>query len=583
MRRVSSIVEKGKTRVDTVPSEEPRAPTVSLDEIEEDSYSGDEDDDDFAGDAVDNSSQDDEDEDEDDSEPLLGKWFEETLQGEIAAARDAADREEDGEARNGGALAAGTDLLLQEPGNGLHVPDKGEPAGFISLASHIFIFMDKHMLGTESSYVKEYVSSRLSEQQMVVLATIVQDLDRDTNSASLKLEYHLASLYSEFSTALASFTHNVLAHGLLTAKLQNSLLAHLSVSPWQAEAEAWPLRVYPRTLAVLAQVLLLRQQQEGAGGLYASKQTNVYIVIWSKVLASLTRNILEPPAQENENLLDDLNVEHVQLLLFLFHALALMQKKQILLMTASSICKAAEVVSKEAKLTTGQILHMSRLVLFFEYLMRNLYEPPKELMDHVQSNIFKKYQNTSVLGGTPPLHFAFKQRWSTIFRRPFDEDEARRSTPRFYNLFAVNDVPSIQEIPKLDGLACSFLLGTSDMLTYGQIYDSLIKLLQIIHQADLHREGGSGSADNVEAVSATQYCFIVVWRVLQSLPPSVEFLEGLVSPPATERAAGIMTSPCTMLHTLILCPRTGHKVLSAWIKDSLVKQGQVCSCSLLSI
>ena len=175
MRKVSSIVEKdrkGKTRVEIAPSEEPRAPTVSLDEIEEDSYSDDDEDDDFAGDAVDNSSQDDDD-DDDDSEPLLGKWFEETLQGEIAAAKDAADREEDKELRNGSTIA-GTELLLQEPGNGLHVPDKGEPAGFISLASHIFIFMDKHMLATESSYVKEYVSSRLSEQQMVVLATIVQ-------------------------------------------------------------------------------------------------------------------------------------------------------------------------------------------------------------------------------------------------------------------------------------------------------------------------------------------------------------------------------------------------------------------------
>ena len=51
-----------------------------------------------------------------------------------------------------------------------------------------------------------------------------------------------------------------------------------------AAGSKWPLRVYPRTLAVLAQVLLLRQQQEGAaGGLYASKQTNVYIVIWGKV------------------------------------------------------------------------------------------------------------------------------------------------------------------------------------------------------------------------------------------------------------------------------------------------------------
>ena len=170
---------------------------MSLDEIEEDSYSDDDEDDDFAGDAVDNSSQDDDD-DDDDSEPLLGKWFEETLQGEIAAAKDAADREEDKELRNGSTIA-GTELLLQEPGNGLHVPDKGEPAGFISLASHIFIFMDKHMLATESSYVKEYVSSRLSEQQMVVLATIVQDLDRDTNSASLKLEYHLGWIHQSIS------------------------------------------------------------------------------------------------------------------------------------------------------------------------------------------------------------------------------------------------------------------------------------------------------------------------------------------------------------------------------------------------
>ena len=57
VRKVPSIVEKdrkGKTRVEIAPSEEPRAPTVSLDEIEEDSYSDDDEEDDFAADAVDN-------------------------------------------------------------------------------------------------------------------------------------------------------------------------------------------------------------------------------------------------------------------------------------------------------------------------------------------------------------------------------------------------------------------------------------------------------------------------------------------------------------------------------------------------
>ena len=62
-----------------------------------------------------------------------------------------------------------------------------------------------------------------------------------------------------------------------------------------------------------------------------------------------------------------------------------------------------------------------------------------------------------------------------------------------------------------------------------------------------------------------------MWRVLQSLPPSVEFLESLVSSSSSSSSS---VNPCTVLHSLILCPRTGHKVLSAWIKDSLVKQGQ---------
>ncbi len=578
-KAAGALAPKDRKKVGEAVIGEKRAPTVSLDEIEEDSYS---DEDEYA--PAESSHDDDDDDDDDDSEPLLGKWFEETLlpQGEMkaAASGSAADRNGDQ------TILTTAELVPVDPSNGLHVPDKGEPAGFISLASHIFIFMNKHLLATHSAYVKDYVASRLSEQQMAVLGAIIQDLDHDaTNSAGLKLEYHLASLYSEFSAALSSFTHNLLAHGLLTTKLQNSLLSHLSVSPWQSaatteEGDHWPLRVFPRTLAVLAQILLLRQNQEGAGGLYASKQTNVYIVIWGKVLASLTRLIQEPPAHVagvEDGQIEDMNVEHVQLLLFLFHALALMQKKQVLLMTASSIHKISGVVTADKKLQTSQILHISRLVLFFEYLMRNLYEPPKELMEQVQTNIFKRYQNTSVLSSAPPSHFPFKTRDS---KSPFASAlgaleqmcvKPRSASPRYYNLFSVTDVPSVQEIPKLDGLACSFLLGTSDSLHYGQIYDSLIRVLGVIHQAD-HWTIDSDSDESIEGLAATQYCFTIVWRLLQSLPPSVEFLESLVGPQS--EMGKTATTPCMLLHTLILCPRTGHKVLSAWIKDSLVKQGQ---------
>lgn len=64
----------------------------------------------------------------------------------------------------------------------------------------------------------------------------------------------LGQLYCEFSGALTRFTHNLVTHGNLQA-LQASLLGHLGVSPWNTDVpHAWPLQVYPRTLAVLSQV-----------------------------------------------------------------------------------------------------------------------------------------------------------------------------------------------------------------------------------------------------------------------------------------------------------------------------------------
>ena len=64
--------------------------------------------------------------------------------------------------------------------------------------------------------------------------------------------------YPELTNALSMFTHNILAMGLLTSKLQNSLLSQLGVSPLQ-DGGFWPLHVQPRTLTILAHVLLLRQ------------------------------------------------------------------------------------------------------------------------------------------------------------------------------------------------------------------------------------------------------------------------------------------------------------------------------------
>lgn len=76
-----------------------------------------------------------------------------------------------------------------------------------------------------------------------------------------------------------------------------------------------------------------------------------------------------------------MNVEHAQLLLFLFHSLQLMQKKSVLLSVASAVVNVSSVISTPMRDT--QILHLARLLLIFDYLMKNLYEAPQVLIEQV--------------------------------------------------------------------------------------------------------------------------------------------------------------------------------------------------------
>lgn len=79
--------------------------------------------------------------------------------------------------------------------------------------------------------------------------------------------------------------------------------------------------------------------------------------------------------------------------------------------------------------------------------------------------------------------------------------------PRFYVI--TNVEINNQDAPKLDGLACNFVLGTSDKLRYPLLLDALIEILNVTHIT-------SGSATNSKMTflgfCATQYCFSICWR-----------------------------------------------------------------------
>lgn len=66
---------------------------------------------------------------------------------------------------------------------------------------------------------------------------------------------------------------------------QDSLLHHLGVS--LNATDGWPLRIRPRTLAVLTEVILLRQQNEKDSQTAKKNSETVIMNIWSQFIATL--------------------------------------------------------------------------------------------------------------------------------------------------------------------------------------------------------------------------------------------------------------------------------------------------------
>lgn len=254
-----------------------------------------------------------------------------------------------------------------------------------------------------------------------------------------------------------------------------------------------------------------------------------------------------------------MNVEHAQVLLYLFHSLNLMQKKSVVLLMAGGVLRCSEVA--RSSLRDSQLLHLSRLLLLFDYIMKHLYDAPPVLLEQIQWNLFystnlntdKEKENNMSRMFTP---------WKEIedsYRKIVGNDEFSMK-PRFY--VVTNVEINNQEAPKLDGLACNFILGTPDKLRYPLLLDALIEILNITHVTS----GTGTSRLTFLGLCAMRYCFSICWRLLQLLPPSTIYMERLAS------AESLVAGPL-LLHTLIWGARSGHKNFNRWLKDTLIKQG----------
>lgn len=77
---------------------------------------------------------------------------------------------------------------------------------------------------------------------------------------------------------------------------------------------------------------------------------------------------------------DDLNVEHLQLLLLLFHNLSERGRRSVLTMVTQAITEVAQ--SRDSQLKAVP-LNLARLLLVFDYLLRHYSKAPLYLFEQV--------------------------------------------------------------------------------------------------------------------------------------------------------------------------------------------------------
>ncbi|XP_063828894.1 E3 ubiquitin-protein ligase UBR4 [Ostrinia nubilalis] len=499
---------------------------------------------------------------DDDSEPLFGLWFESTLvapditdnSGLVRAAASDSQDASDAPTRTHQAI----------------VPDKAEPYSYITLATEVFTLLTEEII-SEGAERLGSGSLQLHEAHQALLAALAKDLDRetartDTGTISSCFGARLGGLYGSFSASLVRYLHN-LTGAPAFASLQPALHQQL-VAVGSDRTNMTPLQVGPRVVKLLGGMVLSKA---------AAERENSILAMWHKIVNTLQECALQPlPSQDHDY--EDLNVEHAQLLVYLFHSLTLMQKKSVLLMTSNAIIKVVETLSisdrrRATNLAPHQLMLTTRLMLLLEYLMRHLYDAPQTLLQQIEWNLviapgLAQPSNDPNTNGARVMTENGQMKARIYCEVPYIEQAYRELSqdessmrPKFYAL--TNAEINNQENPKFDGLACNFVLGTPHKLKYPLLLDALLALLNSSCVCDnpLYQTAPA-------ALAAAHYCFQTAWRLVISMPPATPHMDKLQAGTTAD-----LPSPLP-LHAVIWAPRADNKkVFNPWLKDALVKQG----------
>jgi len=336
---------------------------------------------------------------------------------------------------------------------------------------------------------------------------------------------------------------------------------------------------------VLAEVVLVRQQleRESTTTTRHTSETTI-IVIWNKFIEELVRNIRR--AHFEHEGYEDVNVEHFQLLVFFFHGLTLMQKKSIWLQLCEAVINVADFFQPKEEdedcsneLRKFHPLLIARLLLLVDYMLHYFYDIPPVVVNQVQYNLFgihcaKKEEATagaaSAEKDTKRRYFVCNELEESFTKHGGGGGHKQvvepRVKPQFYNIGPAEY--GNQDTPKIDGLACSFMLSNPEVLNYTRFYDAVLTLLSAGSKCwDIWTEKQS-----ILETCSVHYHFMISWRLLSCLPPSTQFLSTIESSKVPSKSHARQLNLST-LHSLRWIPRLSHKSFQVWTKDCLVKQG----------
>lgn len=564
--------------------------------------------------------------DEWDDEPILGKWLESVMSPQETEEDNDLRTAKDRDCRSGldsdkKGDEDGVKALIHE-----FIKTKDKPSGFIESSLCLVSFLTRDIVCNPSPVMQSYAKLGFKNEQVItLLSLILKDLDIEKSSTeigaiSTMFEDDLNRLYMEFSTEIGKLMQNILAQNFLSPGLQTYLLDQLSINLTNSN-DKWNLGLHPRALSVLVQILLLRQDRE-------------------PIVANILKRLLDTladSASNPENLQDsfiDLPVEHAQTVVFLFHTLSLMQKKQIMIESAQAIMRASNALNGTIY-HSHQIMSLSRLLMIFDYFIRQLYEPGMHLITQIQYNLFNDDGSSSansgagnttspsnnsqsspgsaMKGGIKSTPILSKQIDSSIesthqekpalittsiisepptskplqpsrifcdctsLEREINDDYGSDSgpKPRFYNLIPTE--PNYQENPRLDGLAMNFLMNKNEQsnlrgIDYQELMNSILNIASLTIDNEDAIDDGNESGERKPITACIAYIQYFLTRLIFGLPPPAEYLE-FSKLQEQDKLTSLLNSPARVLYMFIWLPRVQHRVFTSWVRDMLSKQG----------